>query len=312
MPVVTRPAAAAAVELPDVGYSISTWYPPVGPPLPLHAPLGGLITLADGVSGLDAAAIEITTDDQDRGGVKVRHIQPQPRIITWPLYVHGATHQEFIERWRATGRAFTMTTQYGPGQLEIARPDGTARLVEAYYQAGFSASGKQGYNITSDFFALTLMCEKPYWRAAEPILVHREAGTGVDYLAPYPSVSSSQVLGETTVYNPGDVGAWPDWLVTGPASLLTATLDTTGQLFTLDPDAPDVAHGNLVTGEQVVINTDPPRVRFGDENWMGALGWPESELWGLPAGESAVTFQLDGSGAGSAVDLSYYPLYESA
>jgi hypothetical protein len=297
-------------ELPDVGYCVATWYAPDGTVWPLMAPDSGVVTMSEGVSGLGAAAIELTTDARSRGGVRVRHAQPQQRAITWPLYIYGDTHTEFTALWRAVAKAFTDTTRLGPGQLEIARPDGTARRVEAYYEAGFDGSGKQGYGITSDYCVISLLCEDPYWRDVTPQRVHRESGTGVDFLSPYPSVSSSQVLGATTLINIGDVQAWPSWKVNGPASAFTATLDT-GEAFTLTPSA--TGHGNLLAGEYVTVDTDPPRVRYMDGSvWTGALSWPGAVLWALPPGTSAATFALAGAAAGSAVDLTFYPRYETA
>lgn len=314
MPVLVRPPQEVApIPLPDVGYAVATWYAPDGGMWPLTSPDLGWLTQSEGVSGLGAAAIEITVDARPRGGGRVRHIQPGTRTIVWPLYVHGDTHTEFVERWRAVTSAFTQTSRLGPGQLEIARPDGSARRVDAYYQAGIDGSGKQGYGITSDFFVLSLLCEDPYWRDAVPQRVHREFAAGVDFLAPYPSVSSSQVLGETTLTNPGDVDAWPSWLITGPAAVLTATRLDTGDAFTLNPSAPDVGHGSLAAGEYVTVETDPPRVRYMDgSNWSGAIGWPGAVLWPIPHGDTAVSFDLAGAAAGSSVDLTFYPRYETA
>lgn len=314
MPIlVAPPAGGGGVVLPGVGFSVATWYAPDGSVWPLTAPDSGLFTLADGVSGLDAAAITITTDDRARGGVRVRHIQPVQRIITWPIYVYADDHQSFIRQWRRVASAFTQTTRLGPGELEIARPDGTARRVQAYYQEGFAGQGKQGYGIVSDYCVLTLLCEDPYWRSTTAMTVHREYGVPVDYQDPYPTVSSSQVLGATIVENPGDVEAWPNWTITGPASLVTATNNTRGESFQLDPNAASIAHGNLAAGEQVMITTDPPTVTYQDgSDWIGALSWPGAVLWPLDPGANDVTFQLDGSGPGSAVDLSFYARYETA
>jgi hypothetical protein len=143
--------------------------------------------------------------------------------------------------------------------------------------------------------------------------VHRSYDDGVDFLDPFPSVSSSQVLGATTVNNPGDVIVWPEWTVTGPASLVTFTRDDTGEEFVLDPDATAIGHGALLAGEQVTITTDPPRVRYEDgSNWVGALNWPGAVLWGLAPGDNGVSFQLDGSSTGSAVDMTFHPRYETA
>jgi hypothetical protein len=54
-------------------------------------------------------------------------------------------------------------------------------------------------------------------------------------------------------------------------------------------------------------------VRFHDDtNGIGGLNWPEAQLWSLPPGTTPVTFQLAGAGAGSAVDMSFNPRYETA
>jgi hypothetical protein len=315
MPVLIRSGQGTAPGqvLPDVGFCVATWYAPDGSVWPLTAPDSGVITQAEGVSGLGAAAITITTDDRARGGVRVRHVQANERVITWPLYVYGEDHMDFVELWRRVATAFTSTSRHGPGTLEIARPDGSARRVQAYYQAGFDVSGKQGYGIISDYCVLTLLCEDPYWTSATPVRIHREYGVPVDFQDPYPTLSSGQVLGATTVTNDGDVEVWPDWVITGPASGITATNSTRGEAFTLDPDADAIGHGSLAEGEQVTISTDPPQVRGPDgSNWTGALSWPGAVLWPLDPGQSDVDFDLAGAGPGSAVDLTYYPRYETA
>ena len=313
MPVLVGAQVQGGQELPDVGFAVATWYAPDGTVWPLTSPDTGIITQSEGVSGLGAASITITADPRPRGGTRVRHVQAGERVITWALYVYADTHSEFIALWRRTMSAFTSTSRLGPGTLEIARPDGTTRQVHPYYQDGFDPSGKQGYGITSDYCVITLLCEDPYWRDAAPTRVHRAAGTGVDFLDPYPSVSSSQVLGQTTLINPGDVDAWPSWTITGPGAAFTATLTDTGEAFTVDPNATAVAHGNLDVGEYVIVDTDPPRVRFMDgSNWTGALDWPGAVLWPVPPGQADATFTLDAAAAGAMVDLSFYPRYESA
>ena len=314
MPVIVRPGLGhSVVSLPGVGYAVATWHAPDGSVWPLTAPDSGFFTQSEGVSGLGAASINIVSDDRARGGARVRYIQPGSRTIVWPIYVYGSDHQEFVNRWRSVTGAFTQTSRLGPGRLEIARPDGSSRVVDAYYASGIEGSGKQGYGVTSDFFVMSLLCEDPYWRDRQPQTVHREFSEGVDYLSPYPSVSSSQVLGETTLSNPGDVDAWPSWIMTGPASTLTATRADTGESFSLDPNAATIAHGNLADGEQVTVTTDPPTVRGPDGSvWTGALNWPGAVLWSIPPGETAVEFGLDGAGAGSSVDMTFYPRYETA
>ncbi|MFD4264071.1 phage tail protein [Streptomyces sp. NPDC058534] len=313
----TSPDAGGGIVIPDYGRATVTYYDPTGKEWPLTTPSLGWKTLADGVSGLGAVPYELTTDAHPRGGARLRHVQAQPRTIVWPLRVYGSTHTEFVGRWRQLAAAFTRTLRPGPdglptpGLLEIARPDGSRRRIEVFYQDGFEGLGNNTTGRIVDVAVLSLWCEDPYWADALAVSIHRETGTPVDYLNPYPSVSSSQVLGATTVVNPGDVDVWPVWTITGPATSITFTREDTGDAFTLDMQA--TSHGALLAGQTVTISTDPPRVRSGTgENLVAGLNWPEAVLWSVPPGETPVVFQLNGAEAGSAVDLTFYPRYETA
>lgn len=318
MPLVTAPFIAPEdpdtpppVDLPEIGYASITYIDPAGTRWPMTDLSADWYTLAEGVSGLGAAPYVLTSDDHPRGGARLRHVQPQPRTIVWPLFVKGADHTVFTANWRALARAFTRTLRDGPGTLEVARPDGSVRTIAVHYSAGYDGRGQVATGITWDSAVLTLWCEDPYWVDVQAVSVHRETGTQVDYLDPFPSVSSSQVLGATTVDNPGDVDVWPQWVITGPATAITFTREDTDDTFTLDME--DTVHGALLDGETVTVSTDPPRVRSdSDENLVNGLNWPEAVLWALPPGETPVTFQLDGAAAGSAVDLLFHPRYETA
>ncbi|MDK0520394.1 phage tail domain-containing protein [Streptomyces sp. ML-6] len=267
--------------------------------------------LADGVSGMGAAPYTLTSDPHPRGGARLRHAQPQPRTIVWPVLVKGADHSRFTTNWRRLARAFTRTLRDGPGTLEITRPSGSTRRIAVYYSDGWDGRGQHATGITWDSAVVTLWCEDPYWADAVPVVVHRETGAQVDFLVPYPSLSSGQVLGASAVTNPGDVEVWPTWVITGPASVITFTREDTNESFTLD--MADTVHGPLLAGETVTVSTDPPRVRSDTgENLIGGLNWPTAVLWALPPGETPVVFQLDGAAAGSAVDLTFHPRYETA
>ncbi|MFI5664589.1 phage tail protein [Streptomyces sp. NPDC051684] len=300
------------IEVPEVGYATITYIDPTGTRWPMTDLSADWYTLAEGVSGLGAAPYVLTSDPHPRGGARLRHVQPQPRTIVWPLLVKGKDHNVFTANWRALARAFTRTLRDGPGLLEVARPSGSVRRIPVHYQEGWDGRGQTATGITWDSAVLTLWCEDPYWIDAVPVTIHRESGVLVDFLDPYPMVSSGQVLGATTVTNPSDVDVWPTWTITGPATRITFTREDTGESFTLDPS--DIGAG-LTAGQSVTVSTDPPQVRGpgGDtDNWIGALNWPTAVLWSLPPGDTDVTFQLDGAGPGSAVDLTYYPKYETA
>ncbi|NYV73178.1 phage tail domain-containing protein [Streptomyces sp. UH6] len=274
--------------------------------------------LGQGVSGLGATPYTVTSDPHPRGGAVIRHVQAQARTIVWPMWVQGDDHQSFIDLWRELGYAITRTLTEGrPGWLEVSRPDGRIRRIAVTYQEGWEGQGSDGSGITWDKAVVTFLCPDPYWVDTEPESIHRESGTGTDYLVPYPTVSSSQTLGDTTLVNRGNVEVWPSWTLTGPLSAATFTRTIQG------PDGPltgsftltmsDTPHGPLLPGETVIISTDPPSVRSGSgENLLGGLDWPTAVLWSLPPGETEVSFVVAGSGPGTAIDCTYYPRYETA
>ncbi len=292
MPILAGPAEVVApILLPEIGFATAAFIDADGTVWPLTDDQGGFFTLADGVSGLGAAPVELTTDDHPRGGSRLRHVQPVSRTIVWPLYVYGDTHMGFIGRWRQLASAFTGTSRRKlSGVLEIARPDGTRRRIKVFYREGFEGQSQQGAGISSDAAILSLYCEDPYWYDPVAIGEHRgiDAGGTVDFLSPYPSVSSSQVLGATSLTNPGDVIAWPTWTITGPGTAVTVTHSGTGESFVITPAS---VGGTLAAKDKVIVATDPPKVtKYTAEQQTINLG-------AATAGSITITF--DGQTTGS-------------
>lgn len=196
------------------------------------------------------------------------------------------------------------TRRRGPGRLRALRPDGSAREIECYYQAGFDGEPGQGW--LWDTAVLSLYCPDPFWRDVKAESIpYSYAGAPVSYLSPYLTVSPSSVLGVTTAHNAGDVEAWPTWTIIGPATAVVATNHSTGESFTLT--------GTLTAGQVATITTDPPAVRGpGGANWSNKLSWPGAVLWGLQPGVNDVEFAVAGAAAGTKITLSYVPRYETA
>lgn len=301
------PPGTSLAAKPQVGTMRATWTSPDGEVIQLTGPhdVHGWLTRRD-IAGWGAAPVTIVTDPLARGGVSVRHQRAEPRRLTWPLHVYGDTHIEFLGRYRRLMRAFTLTKYKGPGLLTIARPDASARAIQCLLEDGFG--GEAGENLRFANPVLTLFCPDGFWRDTEVQYVRREyVGATKPYLNPYLTVSSSQVLGETTIVNPGDVEAWPSWRITGPATQLVATNHTTGESFTLTY--------TLLAGEVATITITPDRALVrgpAGQNLVSALNWPGASLWALLPGVNEVDFQLNGSGLGTQVELSYYPRYETA
>jgi hypothetical protein len=257
-----------------------------------------------GISGWGARPYEIVVDPLPRGGDTVRFIRANSARITWPLYISGATNVEFRDNYRALKRAFVSTAHLQqPGQLSVAYADGTARQIDCFYEDGFG--GEPGENWVFAKPVLTLFAPDGYWRDVMPVTLVRTAVTGNPFFDPFPTISSSQVLGASTLTNAGDVEAWPTWTVTGPMTELTAENLTTGFAFTLTT--------TLLVDEQLTITTGQPSV-IGPTgtNLVGSLNWPDAYLWPLVAGDNEVQFTVGGSGDGTKIEMTFYPRYEGA
>lgn len=286
----------------------ATWTSPEGNVIELTGPheVHGWLTRPE-VAGWGAAPVTLVTDPLARGGVTVRHQRAEPRRLTWPLHVFGDTHLQFWQRYRLLMRHFVSTKYRGAGTLTVYRSeDGSARSIDCLYEDGWG--GEANENVRYANPTLTLLCPDGFWRGVNPQTIRREhGGVGTPYLSPYPSVISGQVLGESTVANDGDVEAYPSWVITGPATQITATNLTTGEAFTLTY--------TLLAGEQATITITPDRALVrgpAGQNLIGALNWPGASLWALLPGSNAVNFVVNGSASGTSVELSFYPRYETA
>lgn len=284
----------------------ATWTAPDGSIYQLTDRSVGYWTLANAVA-FGAAPLTLTADANPRGGSTMRHVQPESRQIIWPMHIKGATNTEFKARWREIGRAFAMTTQprsdgtLKPGVLTVRWPDGSTRQISAFYQSGFD--GQPGMHWHYDQVVMTLYAEDPYWSDVVQATVTRTfVSDSSTFFAPFLHVSSSQTLGDTTVTNPGDVVAWPTWTITGPATGITATNNDTGESFAVAI--------SLTAGQVLTITTDPPSVigPTGDSA-IGAVNFPDAVLWGLRPGDTSATFDVTGSGAGTSIQLAFFPRY---
>lgn len=313
MPLLVRvtpppPPPPALVRTP-LGVLTPAWYPPDGgDPVPLNPDGADWLSLDRwwGVTG--AAPVQVTTDPHQRGGVRVRHVQPMPRTIIWPLRFRGRDHMDLVGTWREIVRKFTQTRRLGPGRLRISRPDGTAREIEAVYEGGFD--GEPGGGWLEDTAVLQLLCPDPYWHDLATRSIRQGFSDPVNFYNEFMGISRGAVLGSTTVDNAGSVEAWPQWTITGPTSLVTATNHTTGESFEINPNWD--GDGPLPIGETATITTDPPGVTGPQgQVWTGALNWPDAELWGLAPGLNEITFQLDGAAEDTAIEMTWRTRHET-
>jgi hypothetical protein len=303
----TTPAAPTLLA-DELGRSL-TWIAPDDTVWPLTADHLPWYTLSE-IAGLGVAQTQITLDPHPRYGSRIRHQHPEHRNIAIPIRFDADTNVELVEAMRELAGAFTQTRRrgadglYPPGRLRVARPDGSVREILAHYQGGIDGEPDQGW--LWDTAVISLLCEDPYFRALDAVTITREhSAGGTPFLNPFLTVSSGQVLGESTIINDGDVDAYPTWTITGPADAVSATNHTTGEEF-------EITH-TLTAGQVITVTTDPPTVRGPSDTILtSALTWPGSVLWGLVPGVNEVEFSVTSSASGTSIVLSFVPRYEMA
>jgi hypothetical protein len=301
-PPTTPPPGRAAERL------AATWTAPDGTVVPLTTrPLGWW--LMPGALFQGAVPVTVTTDPNPRGGVTVRHVQPEAKVLVFPTNVRGNTHVEFMARWRYLAGKFTQTRRRGPGLLTMTRPDGTSRQIRAWYQSGFDQ--QPGFGWLFDQPVLMLLCEDPFWTDVEDTTVTRafSGGDSDTFLSPFPHITDSRVLGDTVITVDGDAEVWPVWTITGPASGVTATNNDTGQEFILTPIG-----GDLTSDDTVTITTDPPAIIGPDgSSWAAAINFVDGAvLWPLEPGDNSVSFVVAGADVGTSITIAYRTRYETA
>lgn len=296
----------------DPGTYTPTWISPSGVELALNPPSDLHWTLR-AVGGLGAPPVEHITTPAPDGGSIVDWTREKDRTILWPLRIMADTHMAYLEHWREVVDLITQTRRLGPGKLRITRPDGSAREIPALYSSGLEGDPDDG-NWLRSTDVVNLLCPSPWWQATTATAIERYQAPQPDYLAPYPNISSGEILGQTTLVNPGQADAWPVWTIRGPMTQVTATNNTRGETFTITY--------TLARGETITITSRPIQIRGpASENLIAALSLPAGRPWRLDAATSSdVVFSVIGAEAettpgaddGTLIRLEFYPRYETA
>lgn len=262
-----------------------------------------------GATGLGRAPIELSTDDTPLlDGVEVTDEYAPPRTIQLPMLILADTRAAFRARVRALVTAFAR----GDGcALELRQEDGQRRRIMARYNGGLEGvEDKDTGGETWYRCVIKLLCPDPYWFDPVPIVYTYEfVGTPVPFLGdPFLplNISPGEVIGPTTITNPGEVLSWPVWTIHPPADELVLTDVDNGASIPIAAAVPDGLTLSIVTQPGL---TDV-RLSDGTDYWPALYGSPE--FWSIPPGTTNVDLDLTTPGPGSKVELSFYARYESA
>lgn len=263
--------------------------------------------LQPGAKGLDMPAYTFNTDESPGiDGYALRDVRAQGKEITLPLaFWANDSRAAYLARRRAFIRS--LNPKRGVGTLTLTQPDGAVRTIGAYYTSGME--GDESLDAAGERWcinAITFGVPSPYWTGAEVTHEWKAAGSGTFFPFLPLTVGDSQVLGAVTVDNDGDDDAFPLWTVTGPATSISLTNNTTGEVLV-------ISH-SIIGGDVVVIDT---RERQQTAVLNGGTNlWPDisaaSSLWALTEGVNDLTLSVAGSTSATSVRMTYQPRYLAA
>uniref|UniRef100_A0AAU6R690 Tail protein n=1 Tax=Micrococcus phage Kurnik TaxID=3092208 RepID=A0AAU6R690_9CAUD len=257
-----------------------------------------------GLSGLGIAPTQLSIREGAADGGRFRRSRRGPRDIDLPIAFNGEDADEVRGFMRDFVRILNdrWTTPY----LYITYPDGEEQFTEVHYAAGANhVYGETTNGRTYAKWPVTLRAPSPYFTSTQVIdfnLTNTNAGRGLIKQTSLSKlrVSSSSAIGTITVDNPGDVEAYPLWLLRGPAAFFQASIGTQGFRY----DEP------LTFANQITVDTQTKTVvdSTGANRYEDLAAAPK--LFAIPPGRSTLNILMDGVDATSRVLFNFQPRYE--
>ncbi|QGZ53408.1 phage tail family protein (plasmid) [Streptomyces sp. QHH-9511] len=263
--------------------------------------------LQPGAKGLDMPVFQFSQDESPGiDGYAIRQVRATGKEIALPIaFWADDSRAAYLSRRRTLIRS--LNPKRGLGTLTVTQSDGTARTISACYSAGLEGDeSRDAAGARWCTGVLTFACPSPFWLGATLTTEWRtEVSSTFFPLLPL-AVGNSQVLGAATVDNDGDDDAHPVWTITGPATAVSLTNLTTGEVLVL-------TH-TLTLGDTVVLDTrerQQTALKNGATNLWGALS-DSSAMWALQPGINDLSLTVTGSTSATRVRMSYQPRYLAA
>lgn len=318
MPILYTPVAGPGEpQNPDPGGSTSTriqaiWSPPVGDPIMLTACPDGIDWLP-GRSGEDLPPFEfVTSENVGYHGATILGVRATTRIQTLPLLLHV---QGPWSDWRPLHQRFVkaMNPLAGDGILTYVMPDGTSRQLFARYSKGGEGDAiSDPAGLWWRKYAIQFRADDPWWYSTTPEVVGWDVGGPAGFFPLLPvQLTSSRVIGDTTLDVAGDIESYGVWTITGPANGL-ATLTNVGQGRSVRLNLTGTYQ--LGAGQTVTVDMRPgSRSILGPtgQPWLNArVGIPQ--FFDLAPGLNQLTLAVAGATTATRVRFTYQPKWLAA
>lgn len=296
------PAPAAPPPTPWQGLDM-TWAGADGSEWSLTDPSSGSVMLP-GVRGWSMPPVTHYNDTYASvHGSRWRGYNVGEREVFWPIQIYSdISSQDWVTR---DSKFWATMHPAHPGVWMVRQPDGTKRRLTLR----FHDDGTQAFDtdpILSGWcsYGITFHAEQPFWEG-DPIAKPFSSGTGGDFFGgtggPPFVISPGNAIATAELTNPGDEPAWPVWVLDGPFTAFTLTVD--GQ---------SIASSTITAtaGQQLVITTEPTQrsALLDGTDVMGSLS--SYGFTALPDG-GQVPLSLAYTGTGG-ITCQFTPLYHRA
>lgn len=265
------------------------------------------IIVRPGLMGLGMPDYTFYTDQSPAyDGEVIRGVRANPKEVTIPVHVYGENREACLDIFHALCE--DLDPQRGQGELKIAEANGSYRTIGAYYASGLEGSDDDDtWGRTWMSAAIVFRVPSPFWEGElYEISWSLAPESGLFYPILPLRVSDSQISGQVTAVNKGNVRAFPIWEATGPFSSFGAENVTYSKQFAIN-------HAALL-GETAVVDCRQGIKSAYLDGVTNLWEWMDinDDLWALEPGENVVALTAPAAAEDSIVTMRYRPRWTTA
>lgn len=249
-----------------------------------------------GIAGFSIPPAEVRIDESAADGGIFRHARRAVRTVDIPITVVGDSRSAVEDSLRRVSRLL----QAGSVTVVAVYEDGYSWELTGYYSGG--AEGSRGDD-ENDLFAnwvLSLQCPDPYWKSqtSEQIILTNAGFSGRSLIPDLAElrVSSSNVIGNATINNTGDVEALPIVTFKGDIDTLEVT-SSDGRGWTFNETI-------LSTETITVDSTNGTVVDATGANHYGSLA-ASPKMLRFPSGSSDLAVVATGATSSTVITITW-------
>lgn len=203
--------------------------------------------LTTGVLGFGIPPTRVRIAESASAGGVWRNTKRGVRDIDLPIVVLGDNRADLETKLRRLSNLLQDTN--GPTKIRASYSDGTAFELNAHYVGGGDVEYGDESNGVRAKWVISMQAPQPYWESVNPLnytlKLSPERGLIRNTSLSKLRLAGQYGFGNVTLINPGDVVAYPVWVVNGPCDSVSITENGVGFTYT-EP---------VAIGESITIDT---------------------------------------------------------